>query len=254
MVTKIGGPPAYGCYDWPPDEGPVRPDRVRTNTGRSASLSAPRSSWLWEDSRQRHSLQGTCFRSQRTNDGRSTLSATDRRVKCRCPKTRALVSGFRETRGMAPAIQAHRDECERQRRLIPALFRELQRAGIFNLTVPRAFGGSQVDIRTFVSVIEELARHDGSVGWNAMIAGSYGFLADYLPEATAEAIFGGGDALVAGTLTPNWPGRMDAGRLRRLGPMVIRQRLPQRQLDVDSPPLAQRPSAWPSSLLTSRST
>jgi alkylation response protein AidB-like acyl-CoA dehydrogenase len=103
---------------------------------------------------------------------------------------------------MAPVIQAHRDECERQRRLTPALFQELRNAGIFNLTVPRAFGGAQVDIATFISVIEELARHDGSVAWNAMIAGSYGFLADYLPEAAAEAIFGGGDALVAGTLAP----------------------------------------------------
>src|SRR5215831_11559634 len=82
------------------------------------------------------------------------------------------------------------------------LFQELREAGIFNLTVPRAFGGAQVDIATFVSVIEELSRHDGSVGWNAMIAGSYGFLADYLPEAAAKAIFGGGDALVAGTLAP----------------------------------------------------
>lgn len=79
---------------------------------------------------------------------------------------------------------------------------------MFNLTVPRAFGGAQVDITTFVSVIEELARYDGAVAWNAMIAGSYGLLADYLTEAAAEAIFGGGDALVAGTLAPtgqaNW--------------------------------------------------
>ena len=73
---------------------------------------------------------------------------------------------------------------------------------MFNLTVPRAFGGAGIDITTFVSVIEELSRHDGSVGWNAMIAGSYGFLADYLPEAAAKAIFGGGDALVAGTPAP----------------------------------------------------
>ena len=111
------------------------------------------------------------------------------------------------TRELAPAIQAHRDDCERQRRLTPALFQELRRAGIFNLTVPRAFGGTQVDLTTFVSVIEELSRHDGSVGWNAMIAGSYGFLADYLPEATAKAIFGSGDALIAGTLAPT--GRAD---------------------------------------------
>src|SRR5262245_20607418 len=105
-------------------------------------------------------------------------------------------------RELAPAIQAHRDDGERQRRLTAVLFQELRRAGMFNLTVPRAFGGAEVDITTFVSVIEELSRHDGSVGWNAMIAGSYGFLADYLPEATAKAIFGSGDALVAGTLAP----------------------------------------------------
>ena len=105
-------------------------------------------------------------------------------------------------RELAPAIQAHRDDCERQRRLTPALFQELRRAGIFNLTVPRAFGGAGIDITTFVSVIEELSRHDGSAGWNAMIAGSYGFLADYLSEAAAKVIFGGGNALVAGTLAP----------------------------------------------------
>ena len=74
-------------------------------------------------------------------------------------------------RGLGPAIQAHRDDCERQRRLTPALLQELRQAGIFNLTVPQAFGGAQVDITTFVSVIEELARSDASVAWNAMIAG-----------------------------------------------------------------------------------
>src|SRR5215470_14583547 len=84
-------------------------------------------------------------------------------------------------RALAPLIQAHRNDCERQRRMTSPLFEELRKVGIFNLTVPRAFGGAEVDITTFLSVIEELSRHDGSVGWNAMIAGSYGFLADYLP-------------------------------------------------------------------------
>jgi len=49
-------------------------------------------------------------------------------------------------RALAPVIQAHRDDCERQRRLTRPLFQELQRASMFNLTVPRAFGGAQVDI------------------------------------------------------------------------------------------------------------
>jgi alkylation response protein AidB-like acyl-CoA dehydrogenase len=134
--------------------------------------------------------------------------------------------------------------------LTPALFQELRKAGIFNLTVPRAFGGAGIDITTFVSVIEELSRHDGSVGWNVMIAGSYGFLADYLPEATAKAIFGGGDALVAGTLAPTgqadrMPGGFAISGRWSFGSgchnanwMVVGCRVPAARPDPESPPEA----------------
>ena len=37
-------------------------------------------------------------------------------------------------------------------------------------SVPKAVGGAEGDEATVLQAIEELARQDGSVGWNVMIA------------------------------------------------------------------------------------
>ena len=46
---------------------------------------------------------------------------------------------------------------------------EMQRAGMFRMAMPRAWGGPELDFLTQVSVIEALSIVDASAGWCTMI-------------------------------------------------------------------------------------
>src|SRR5258708_1672327 len=76
-------------------------------------------------------------------------------------------------------------------------------AGLFRMWVPADLGGAELDRPTFLTVIEELARQDGSVGWCAVIPAGYARLAGALAEDVAREMFqGNGRGLLVGTLNP----------------------------------------------------
>ena len=104
-------------------------------------------------------------------------------------------------RNIAPQIDALRSEIELERRLPPSLVEAMRSAHLFELWVPRKFGGLELHPVDFVRVIEVLSRADGSVGWCATIANVYGLVAGSLPEAAAGEIFGNHE-IVAGTINP----------------------------------------------------
>lgn len=102
---------------------------------------------------------------------------------------------------LAPQIATARDQTERDRRVPLAIVNMLRVAGFFRLCIPPEVGGGRVPFQTFLRVVEELAALDGAVGWVAMIGGSNGFLAGYLPERGAEEIFGEPGVIAAAALT-----------------------------------------------------
>ncbi len=104
-------------------------------------------------------------------------------------------------RNIAPQINALRSEIELERRLPPSLVEAMRSAHLFELWVPRKFGGLELHPVDFVRVIEVLSRADGSVGWCATIANVYGLVAGSLSEAAAGEIFGNHE-IVAGTINP----------------------------------------------------
>ena len=58
------------------------------------------------------------------------------------------------------------------------------------MTGVRQVGGDQLDPWTYLHVIEEISRHDGSVGWNLFVTNSAALIAPFIPLETARAIFG----------------------------------------------------------------
>jgi indole-3-acetate monooxygenase len=106
-------------------------------------------------------------------------------------------------RGLAPLVDTLRDRFDLDRTLPPVLVDAMHAAGLFRMWVPRDLGGAELDPLSFLTVIEELARLDGSLGWCAVIPAGYARLAGALAEDVAREIFqGSGRGLLVGTLNP----------------------------------------------------
>jgi len=106
-------------------------------------------------------------------------------------------------RGLAPLVDGLRDRFDLDRSLPPVLVDAMHAAGLFRMWVPRDLGGAELDPLSFLTVIEELARLDGSVGWCAVIPAGYARLAGALAEDVAREMFqGSGRGLLVGTLNP----------------------------------------------------
>src|SRR6266487_3534415 len=116
---------------------------------------------------------------------------------------------------------SHDDLVERARQLVPhlrqrvkemdqlgylpeATVQELQDAELFQLTIPRIYGGQQVDIRTYMDVVAEIGRGDASTAWTvAIINGANWMAATIFPEETQQEVFGSqGGARATGVLAP----------------------------------------------------
>jgi len=109
---------------------------------------------------------------------------------------------LRATRSVAPLIATLRERFDHERRLPAELVEKLGDAGFFAMWLPRTLGGPELDPLSFLTVIEELARLDGSVGWCTVIPAGYGRLSGALDETVAREIFGSRRAVLVGTLNP----------------------------------------------------
>jgi alkylation response protein AidB-like acyl-CoA dehydrogenase len=136
------------------------------------------------------------------------------------PETRASTSAadaepldgqaiLANARAVAPLLAAEADECERIRRLTTPAVDALRSTGVFRMTMPKAWGGPQVDIRTQVEIVEELSAADGSAGWCAMIGSDGGYYTAALDDAAARALYPDLGAVTAGWIVP-------AGKLHRV--------------------------------------
>jgi len=106
-------------------------------------------------------------------------------------------------RALAPTVAQWRDAGEQERHMPRPLFEALRDAGVFKMSVSKAVGGAEIDEETVVQVIEELARQDGSVGWNVMIASGAAVAASYLPAVALREVYRGGPStVIAGSLLP----------------------------------------------------
>src|SRR5271156_4781645 len=104
---------------------------------------------------------------------------------------------------LRPVLRDYRDEIEREQRLPQALVEQLRAAGFYNMVIPRALGGLEVDPLTYLRVVELLAEGAGSVGWN-LANNSIGQLVTLgLPDEGVQEIYArGADTIIAGTAVP----------------------------------------------------
>jgi alkylation response protein AidB-like acyl-CoA dehydrogenase len=103
---------------------------------------------------------------------------------------------------LAPLLREHAAEVEAARRLTSPVVDALRGAGVFRMSMPRAWGGPEVDLLTQVRIVETLSRADASAGWCGMIGSDSGYYAAFLSETDARTLYTGLDAVTAGWVLP----------------------------------------------------
>ena len=100
-------------------------------------------------------------------------------------------------RDLGPAIETAADEIERTQRIPEPLLSQLHAARLCRMFLPRSVGGDEVEPWVYLRAIEEISRHDGSVGWNVFVANSAALIAPFLAPDAMRTIFADPRAVVA---------------------------------------------------------
>ena len=107
----------------------------------------------------------------------------------------SLIDAARE---IAPIIQKHNEEAERERRLSRPVLNALRETGLLRMSTPRSLGGLETDPITRALVVEEISRHDSAAGWTLENPLDWAFFCARLPNEGAEEIYSrGADILIA---------------------------------------------------------
>src|SRR5262245_41754456 len=98
-------------------------------------------------------------RDQRPGGGDMTLTGSE---ADRSATARELLARAAELR---PLLERNAARGEEDRRIADESIDALAEAGLFRITVPRRFGGNEVDITTKLEVSAAVAQADGATGW-----------------------------------------------------------------------------------------
>ena len=99
------------------------------------------------------------------------------------------LSALETARKLAPLIRASAAETDAQRELPRPLFEAMADAGLFRLALPRTLGGFEMDLPSYIQVIEEIGRADASTGWVTNQVSIFATYAARMPTAAARAIW-----------------------------------------------------------------
>jgi alkylation response protein AidB-like acyl-CoA dehydrogenase len=114
-------------------------------------------------------------------------------------------------------VRADAATIEEAGRLPDPLVGRLAELGVFRLAAPRSAGGLEADPATLCTVVHDLARADGSVGWCAMIAAATSVALGHLDEPVAAGLLADPGFLVAGVAAPLGRARPVPGGYRLTG-------------------------------------
>ena len=98
-------------------------------------------------------------------------------------------SALDAARKLAPMIRSCADQIEADRELPRPLFEALADAGLFLLALPRALGGVEIDLPTYVQALEEIGKADASTGWIVNQCAIFATYAARMPRDVAHLIW-----------------------------------------------------------------
>jgi alkylation response protein AidB-like acyl-CoA dehydrogenase len=92
-------------------------------------------------------------------------------------------------RKLVPMIRSCADQIEANRELPRPLFEALADTGLFKLSLPRTLGGAELDLPTYVQVLEEIGKADASTGWIINQCAIFATYAARMPREVARSIW-----------------------------------------------------------------
>ncbi len=100
-----------------------------------------------------------------------------------------VLSPLKAVQQLAPEIRSRAETIDKERELPRYLFEAMADAGIFHLAIPRALGGAEIDLPTYIQVIEEIGKADASTAWVTNQTTIFGTHAARMPHDVARAIW-----------------------------------------------------------------
>lgn len=98
---------------------------------------------------------------------------------------------------------------DEHKKLPVELLDALRKAGVLRMSMPKAYGGLELDPIRQVKLVQVLSGEDASVGWCVAISSEGGYYASLIPELTARRLYYDPNLITAGTIAP-------AGRARKV--------------------------------------
>jgi indole-3-acetate monooxygenase len=126
-------------------------------------------------------------------------------VKTATDTDASVIRTLAAVRELDPKIRAAANEIEQGRRVPLHIVHGMQRAGVFRMSMPRAWGGSELDPLSQLEVIEALSMADASVGWCAMIGTDGGYTTAFIDQGVAREMYPDVDMVTSITFAP--PGK-----------------------------------------------
>jgi len=120
-------------------------------------------------------------------------------------------------RRLYPLVREHAEPGERNRRIARPVIEALLDAGLFHMSVPRAYGGRELTPTEMVICIEELARGDASTGWCVGKATCSALVARSLPAPVLHEMFDDGKSIGACVLASKGQAIAVPGGIRLTG-------------------------------------
>ena len=106
-------------------------------------------------------------------------------------------------RALQPLLREHAAETEADRRVADECIAALGEAGLFEVSVPRRYGGHEATLRTMLDVSAAVAEGDGSAGWVVALVNVCNWLAALFSAQAQDEVFGSPEPRVTGVLTPS---------------------------------------------------
>jgi alkylation response protein AidB-like acyl-CoA dehydrogenase len=121
-------------------------------------------------------------------------------------------------RALVPLLARHAEEAERMRQPHDEVIRALREAGVFDLMVPRCYGGLELDLDTFLEVGLALGRGDASMAWVTTFYVEHNWMLCQFPESFQRRLYAERSHVLApASIHPGGEARPEAGGFRLSG-------------------------------------